>query len=177
MVSMKLKHYFQAQHIKLLYAKPLEEVFWNKDVLGRIRRWAAELNEHIVNYKHLLVAMWSPHTLDWTPAAYDTILWILTCDRAWGGCSNNLSIWRNKALICHKVIIFQHLGTMKMHYQVRFQVLTGHVERNLKWKSLKASCTWWQSEERNIMDQTTILTSQCYNERRMCKRAYSHDIR
>jgi len=62
MTSMKLKHYFQAQHIKVLYAQPLEEVFGNKDVLGRIGRWAAELNEYIVNFKHLL-AMSSPHTL------------------------------------------------------------------------------------------------------------------
>ena len=53
MASKKLKHYFLAHHIRvLLLAQPLEALFRNSEAIGRIGKWAAELNEYTVDFEH-----------------------------------------------------------------------------------------------------------------------------
>ena len=52
MALRKLKHYFQAHHIKVLSAQPLEALFCNSEAIDRIRKWATELNEFVVDFKH-----------------------------------------------------------------------------------------------------------------------------
>ena len=50
--SRKLKHYFQAHRIKVLSVQPLEALFRNSEAIGRIRKWATELNEFVVDFEH-----------------------------------------------------------------------------------------------------------------------------
>ena len=51
MASKKLKHYFLAHHIRvLLLAQPLEALFRNNEAIGRIGKWAAELNKYAVDF-------------------------------------------------------------------------------------------------------------------------------
>ena len=52
MASRKLKHYFQAHRIKVLSAQPLEALFRNSKAFRRIRKWATELNEFVVDFEH-----------------------------------------------------------------------------------------------------------------------------
>jgi hypothetical protein len=52
MASRKLKHYFQAHRIKVLPAWPLEVLFHNSKGIGRIIKWAIELNEFVVDFEH-----------------------------------------------------------------------------------------------------------------------------
>ena len=52
MASRKLKYYFQAQHIKVLLAQPLEALFRNSEATRRIKKWATEMNEFVVDFKH-----------------------------------------------------------------------------------------------------------------------------
>ena len=51
MASRKLKRYFQAHHIRVLSAQPLEALFHNSEA-GRISKSAAELNEYIIDFEH-----------------------------------------------------------------------------------------------------------------------------
>ena len=53
MASRKLKRYFQAHHIRVLSAQPLEALFHNSEAIGRIGKWAAELNEYIIDFEHM----------------------------------------------------------------------------------------------------------------------------
>jgi hypothetical protein len=52
MVSRKLKHYFQAHHIRVLSTQPLEALFQNSEAIGQIGKWAAKLNEYTVDFEH-----------------------------------------------------------------------------------------------------------------------------
>jgi hypothetical protein len=52
MASRKPKHYFQAHRIRVLSAWPLEALFRNSEAIGRIGKWAAELNEYTVDFEH-----------------------------------------------------------------------------------------------------------------------------
>ena len=52
MVSRKLKHYFQAHRIRVLSAQPLEALFRNSEAIGRIGKWATELNEYMIEFEH-----------------------------------------------------------------------------------------------------------------------------
>jgi hypothetical protein len=40
MCSRKLRHYFEAHHIRVLTNKPLHDIFHNRDSSGRIGKWA-----------------------------------------------------------------------------------------------------------------------------------------
>ena len=48
--SRKLKHYFQAHEIIVPSAQPLNDIFSNKEVSGRIGKWATELSQYSINY-------------------------------------------------------------------------------------------------------------------------------
>jgi hypothetical protein len=52
MASRKLRHYFQAYHIIVPSSQPLKEIMRNREATGRIRKWAAELNEFTIDYVH-----------------------------------------------------------------------------------------------------------------------------
>ena len=93
MASRKLKHYFQAHCIRDLSAQPLEALFRNSEAIRRIGKWAAELNEYIVDFEHKS-AIKSQELVDfianWMSSAFDTTLkfeepeWTVHCDGAWG---------------------------------------------------------------------------------------------
>jgi hypothetical protein len=51
MCSRMLQHYFEAQTIRVLTNQPLHDIFSNRDISGRIRKWAIELLEHIINFE------------------------------------------------------------------------------------------------------------------------------
>ena len=75
MAFRKLKHYFQAHCIRVLSAQPLEAIFWNSEAIGRIGKWAAELNEHVIDFEHRSVIKLQAlvdFVADWTPSADDT---------------------------------------------------------------------------------------------------------
>ena len=77
MATRKLKHYFQAHRIKVLSAQPLEALFRNSEALGRIGKWATELNEFVVDFEHrsaIKSQALADFIVDWTPAAFDTTL-------------------------------------------------------------------------------------------------------
>jgi hypothetical protein len=52
MASRKLRHYFQAYHIIVPSSQPLKDIMRNREATGRIRKWAAELNEFTIDYVH-----------------------------------------------------------------------------------------------------------------------------
>jgi hypothetical protein len=77
MASRKLKHCFQAHRIKVLLAQPLEALFHNSEAIGRIGKWATELNEFVVDFEHrsaIKSQALADFIADWTPAAFDTTL-------------------------------------------------------------------------------------------------------
>ena len=77
MATRKLKHYFQAHHIKVLLAQPLDALFRNSEAIGRIGKWAIELNEFVVDFEHRLAIKsqaLADFIVDWTPIAFDTTL-------------------------------------------------------------------------------------------------------
>ena len=72
MALRKLKHYFQAHHIKVLSAQPLEALFCNSEAIDRIRKWATELNKFIVDFEHRFAIKSQAFTdfiADWTPSS------------------------------------------------------------------------------------------------------------
>lgn len=92
MASRKLRHYFQAHSIKVLSAQPLEAMFRNYESFGRIGKWAAELNEYVVNFQHrstIKSQALADFIANWTPAADNTtlefqeLIWTAHCDGAW----------------------------------------------------------------------------------------------
>jgi hypothetical protein len=52
MASRKLQHYFQAYNIIVPSSQPLKDIMRNREVTGRIGKWAAELNEFCIEYVH-----------------------------------------------------------------------------------------------------------------------------
>lgn len=52
MASRKWKPYFQSHKIRVLSAKPLESLFRNSETVGRIAKWAAALNEFVIDFEH-----------------------------------------------------------------------------------------------------------------------------
>lgn len=56
MASRKLKHYFQAHKIRVVSSQPLEALFKNSEAVGRIGKWAAELNEFFIDFEHVGVS-------------------------------------------------------------------------------------------------------------------------
>ena len=110
MTSRKLKHYFQAHRIKVLSAQPLEALFRNNKAIGRIRKWATELNEFVVDFKHRSVIKSQAlvdFIADWTPTAYDTTIqfeepiWIVHCDGAWGMKGAGIAVLPKGPKLCY----------------------------------------------------------------------------
>ena len=49
MASRKLRHYFQAYNIIVPSSQPLKDIMRNREATGRVGKWAAELNEFVLN--------------------------------------------------------------------------------------------------------------------------------
>jgi hypothetical protein len=74
MASRKLRHYFQTYHIIVPSSQPLKDIMRNREATGRVGKWAAELNEFIIDYVHRS-SIQSQSLVDiianWTPEAQD----------------------------------------------------------------------------------------------------------
>jgi hypothetical protein len=93
MASRKLRHYFQAYHIIVPSSQPLKDIMRNKEATGRIRKWAAELNEFSIDYVHrssIQSQALADFIADWMPGAQeeevnkDAEAWTVFCDGSWG---------------------------------------------------------------------------------------------
>jgi hypothetical protein len=51
MGARKLRHYFEAHVVKVLTNQPLGNIFKNRDITGRISKWALELSKHIIDFE------------------------------------------------------------------------------------------------------------------------------
>jgi ribonuclease HI len=93
MASRKLRHYFQAYRIIVPSSQPLKDIMRNREATGRIRKWAAELNEFTIHYVHrssIQSQALADFIADWTPGAQeeeinkDAEAWTVFCDGSWG---------------------------------------------------------------------------------------------
>jgi ribonuclease HI len=92
MASKKLRHYFQAYYIIVPLSQPLKDIMRNREVTGRIGKWAAKLNEFYIDYVHRSTIQ--SHALadfivDWMPGAQeeeatkDAEAWTVFYDGSW----------------------------------------------------------------------------------------------
>jgi hypothetical protein len=87
----KLHYYFKTHRVRVLTNQPLNNIFGNRDSLGRIRKWAMELFEHVVDFEkksaiksHVLadfIADWTQSSSYTEGPVIDTP-WKVYCDRA-----------------------------------------------------------------------------------------------
>jgi ribonuclease HI len=93
MASRKLRHYFQAYHIIVPSSQPLKDIMRNREATGRIRKWAAELNEFTIDYVHrssIQSQALADFIADWTPGAQEeernknAEAWTVFGDGSWG---------------------------------------------------------------------------------------------
>jgi hypothetical protein len=92
MASRKLQHYFQAYHIIVPSSQPLKDIMRNREATGRIRKWAAELNEFSIDYvqrSSIQFQALADFIANWTPGAQEEVTkdaeaWIVFCDGSWG---------------------------------------------------------------------------------------------
>jgi hypothetical protein len=92
MASRKLWHYFQSYHIIVPSSQPLKDIMRNRESIGRIGKWAAELNEFTIDYVHrssIQSHALADFIVDWTPGAQgeaikDAEAWTVFCDGSWG---------------------------------------------------------------------------------------------
>jgi hypothetical protein len=74
MASKKLQHYFQSYHIIVPSSQPLKDIIRNREVIGRVGKWATELNEFTIDYVHrssIQSQVLTDFIADWTPEAQD----------------------------------------------------------------------------------------------------------
>jgi hypothetical protein len=93
MASRNLRHYFQAYHIIVPSSQSLKDIMRNREAIGRIGKWAAELNEFSIDYVHRssiqsqaladFIADWTPGALE-EEASKDAEAWTVFCDGSWG---------------------------------------------------------------------------------------------
>jgi hypothetical protein len=53
MSGRKLHHYFEAHMIRVLTNQPINDIFSNRDSLGRISKWVIEVSEHVVDFEKI----------------------------------------------------------------------------------------------------------------------------
>jgi hypothetical protein len=74
MASRKLRHYFQAYNIIVPSSQPLKDIMRNREAIGRIGKWATELNEFCIDYVHrssIQSQALADFIADWTPEAQE----------------------------------------------------------------------------------------------------------
>jgi hypothetical protein len=52
MASRKLRHYFQSYHIVVPLSQPLKDIIRNREAIGKVGKWATELNEFAIDFVH-----------------------------------------------------------------------------------------------------------------------------
>ena len=52
MVSWKIQHYFQSYHIIVPLSQPIKDIIRNREAIGRVGKWVAELNEFTIDFVH-----------------------------------------------------------------------------------------------------------------------------
>jgi hypothetical protein len=68
--SKKLKHYFKAYKIRVLTNYPLKEVLQSCKTTGRLKKWAAKLSQHFIEFEKrtsIKSQVLADFTADWTP--------------------------------------------------------------------------------------------------------------
>ena len=77
----------------MLSSQLLDALFHSSEAIRRIRKWAIELNEFVVDFKHRSIIKLQAlvdFIAYWTLAAFDTTIqfeeptWTVHCDGAWG---------------------------------------------------------------------------------------------
>jgi ribonuclease HI len=92
MASRKLRYYFQAYHIIVPSLQPLKDIMRNREATGRIRKWAAELNEFSIDYVHrssIQSQALVDFIADWMPGVQEEVTkdieaWTVFYDGSWG---------------------------------------------------------------------------------------------
>jgi hypothetical protein len=90
--SRKLKHYFQAHKIRVLTNYPLKEVLQSCKTTERLKKWAAELSQHFIEFEKrtsIKFQVLADFIADWTPFQSSREdkkqpEWTIYCDGAWG---------------------------------------------------------------------------------------------
>jgi ribonuclease HI len=92
MAKRKLQHYFQSHNISVPIASPLRDMFENKELTGRIGKWATKLAEHVINFVSRsaiksqvladFVADWTPSVTKGDPIVSEPV-WEVQCDGAY----------------------------------------------------------------------------------------------
>jgi hypothetical protein len=70
MASRKCRHYFQSHDIIVPLSQDLKDVIRNREATRRIRKWATELNEFIIDFVHrssIQSQTLADFIADWTP--------------------------------------------------------------------------------------------------------------
>jgi hypothetical protein len=71
----------------------LKDIIRNREVVGRVSKWATELNEFTIDFVHrssIQSQALADFIADWTPGAHkeghliDEEAWIVFCDGSWG---------------------------------------------------------------------------------------------
>jgi hypothetical protein len=73
MASKKLRHYFQPHHIIVPSSQPLKDIKRNREPIGRVDKWAAELNEFTIDFVHrssIQSQTLADFIADWTPGTH-----------------------------------------------------------------------------------------------------------
>jgi hypothetical protein len=74
MSARKLWHYFKAHGVRVLTNQSLNDIFGNRDSLGRIKKWAMELLENVVDFEKrsaIKSQVLADFNADWTePSSY-----------------------------------------------------------------------------------------------------------
>jgi hypothetical protein len=93
MAYRKLRHYFQAYHIIVPSSQPLKDIMRNREAIGRVGKWAVELNEFTIDFVHRSLIQsqaLADFITDWTLGAHDeekttdAEAWTVFCDGSWG---------------------------------------------------------------------------------------------
>jgi hypothetical protein len=93
MASRKLRHYFQSHNIVVPSSLSLKDIIRNREASGRIGKWAAELNEFIIDFVHassIQSQALADFIADWTPGSQDEavesneVVWTICYDGSWG---------------------------------------------------------------------------------------------
>jgi hypothetical protein len=74
MASRKLRHYFKAYHIIVPSSQPLKDIMRNIEAIGRVGKWATELNEFTIDFVHrssIQSQALADFIADWMPGAQD----------------------------------------------------------------------------------------------------------
>jgi hypothetical protein len=137
MCSRKLRHYFEAHTIRVLMNQPLHDIFGNRDSFGRIRKWAIELSEYVINFKrHSAInsQILADFMAKWMePQSQADIIqespWLVHCDGAWGNTRAGAAA------------ILTSPSGIKLRYAARLQ-FTGETDKCTN--HIKLSC--WASE-------------------------------